>query len=822
MPTAADRAVLPLSDARASGCGGKARGQHLLLAAGARVPAGVVIPDTNAPRAETELREYLEGSFDLARTAFAVRSSGMQEDGAQASFAGQYQTVLDVRGVDAVLSAMRTCVQAASSRRVQSYAAHRAAGDDARLAVIVQRMVEPRCAGVAFTADPVSGRRDRVLLSAVPGLGEQLVGGRSSGELHTLSRRGQQVAFSSEYAERLLSPAEVQALREESLRIEAACGFPADLEWAIDGDGALNWLQLRPITALPRTHPNELDCAPAGVQGHLLTRCNVGEMMPGPVTPLSWSVFGRGIDVGLQDFMVRLRVQERVTDENRFIFMFYNHLFIDMTPLYEIPDKVALTTRRDIDQAIAGRALDDPQPSRPGPLPLRVRNFFHYVAYFVSASRRLRALEELARTFTIPRSDDWRGMYRLIDSRIPTVFEAWAHHYATSGKSGTLNTALLRILDSDGGGSPRQHLGTLTGLLTGLGGINGALAIRELEDVRDCICRDALSTRRFLDGTPEQALRFLQSAQSGESGRLFQAFLDRHGHRCVREAELRERDWEADPHALIRMLRRSVADGAAPRAVPRAAAGAPGDPGTDAAAGLLEGYSRKTRSIVRRVLPSVRRFVVARENSKSLCIRIQWQFKKAYLHLGTLLTAEGLLEDPDQVFFLTHQELGTLVRNPGSWAREQAGSRRGLYPSLFTLQFNDVYRGVPEPIERRDFLPGHEAPQRGVLQGVPVSAGVVTARARVIRGMDDAEQLAPGEIMVASYTDVGWTPWFSTISGLVTEIGSTLSHGAVVAREYGIPAVVSVRGVMGRVSTGDTLTIDGKQGTVEVHAGRTA
>jgi len=841
--SAPDRAVLPLSDARASACGGKARGLHLLLAAGARVPEAVVIPDPQAPRVEAELREYLEGSFDLDRTAFAVRSSGMQEDGAHASFAGQYQTILDVRGVDAVLSAMRACVHAASSRRVQAYAARRAAGDDDRLAVIVQRMVSPRCAGVAFTADPVSGRRDRVLLSAVPGLGEQLVGGRSSGELHTLSRRGQQVAFSSEYAERLLSPEEVQALREESLRIEAACGFPADLEWAIDGDGSPNWLQLRPITALPDTHPNELDCAPAGVQGHLLTRCNVGEMMPGPVTPLSWSVFGRGIDVGLQDFMVRLGVQDRVTEENRFIFMFYNHLFIDMTPLYEIPDKVALTTRRDIDQAIAGRALADLSPSRRGPFPLRLGNFFHYVAYFASASRRLRALEELARTFTIPWSNDWREMYRGIDSRIPTVFEAWAHHYATSGKSGTLNTALLRILDSDTGGSAQRHLGTLTGLLTGLGGINGALAVRELEEVRDCICRDPDSTRRFLDGTPDQAVRFLRSGQSGEPGRLFRAFLDRHGHRCVREAELREQDWEADPRALVRMLRRSVADGAAGRAVQEAAAGAAaGAPtgglqviaervekcsATDNAAGLLEGYSRKTRFVVRGVLPSVRRFVVARENSKSLCIRIQWQFKKAYLHLGRLLAAQGLLEDGDQVFFLTHQELGALVNNPGAWARERAGGRRALYPSLFTLQFEDVYRGVPEPIEHAEARTVPAAPAvagapRGVLQGVPVSAGVVTARARVVRGMDDAELLAPGEIMVASYTDVGWTPWFSTISGLVTEIGSTLSHGAVVAREYGIPAVVSVRDVMRRVSTGDTLTIDGRQGTVEVHAGRTA
>jgi len=839
MQSRRERAVLPLSDARASSCGGKARGLHLLLAAGARVPAGVVVADPHAPRVEAELRELLEESFDLERTAFAVRSSAMQEDGADASFAGQYQTILDVHGVDAVLSAVRSCVEAASSHRVRAYAAHRAAGADSRLAVIVQQMVKPRCAGVAFTADPVSGRRDRVLLSAVRGLGEELVGGRSSGELHTMSRRGQEIAFSTEYSERLLSPADAQALREESLRIEAACGFPADLEWAIDHDGGRHWLQLRPITTLPDCHPNELDCAPARVEEHLLTRCNVGEMMPGPVTPLSWSVFGRGIDVGLQDFMVHLRVQDRIQEENRFIFMFYNHLFIDMTPLYEIPDKVALTTRRDIDQAIAGRTLDEGQPSRRGSLPLRVRNFFHYVGYFASASRRLRALEDLARTFSIPRSNDWREMYHVIDARVPRVFEAWAHHYATSGKSGTLNTALLRILDSDGRGTTREHLGTLTELLTGLGGINGAVAIGELEGIRDLVLMDKALARSFLGGTDEECLRFLDSPASGGAGRRFREFLEHHGHRTVREAELRERDWQADPLSLVRLLRKGVlarpgaststpasTSAPAPASTPTADDAAASEPVRRDAALPLNRYSPKTRFIVRRVLPSVRRFVVARENSKSLCIRIQSHFKKAYLHLGRLLAAEGLLNDADEVFFLTHQELGRLTRETGPWARERAGSRRELYPSLFSLQFDDVFRGVPEPIEH-GCEPTAEAANRGpaapgALQGIPVSAGIVTARARVIDSLADAEELAPGEIMIASYTDVGWTPYFSTISGLVTEIGSTLSHGAVVAREYGIPAVVSVRGVKKHVRTGDTLTIDGKRGTVEVHARRTA
>jgi rifampicin phosphotransferase len=801
--------IVPLTSPDALLGGGKAKGLHLLLRAGARVPEGFVVRDPQAPDMEEELRVRLEGRFDLGTTAFAVRSSGLEEDGTQASFAGQYQTILDVRGLDGILSAVRSCVQSAASQRVRQYAARRALAARESIPVVIQRMIDARCAGVVFTADPVTHRRDRLVINAVRGLGEKLVGGQSTGEMHTLSRRGQELAFASEYPGRLLSGGQVDTLRTESLRIQGLSGHPVDLEWAMDARGEIWWLQLRPITTLSPVHINELDCAPPHPEAHLLTRCNVGEMMPGPVTPLTWSVFARGIDVGMQDFLVRLRVQDRIREENRFIFMFYNHLFIDMTPLYGIPRKVAFTTKADVDNSICGRIVDGPQitPTRP-PL-VRLRNLACYVGYFMSASRRLRKLRRLVNTFTLPSSRDPREMHAAIDAALPRVHEAWAHHYATSGKSGALNGALLRILESDGSGTMQEHLGALAGLLTGLGGINGALALEELGAVKNAILADPVLRGAFRGESAARCLGLLRSARSGEAGRLFRVFLRRHGHRCVREAELREKDWESEPEALVRTLQKNVASngaaaGSACPAVPRSGSADP-----------LSRYCGRTRFIVRRVLPSVRRFVVARENSKSLCIRLQHTFKKAYLHLGRLLTEQGLLDDADQLFFLTHQEIGKLISNPGPWGRQTAGARRELHPSLFHLQFEDFSQGIPEPAEK----PVPQARSEGVLVGVPVSGGIVTAKARVINTLTDAEELAPGEIMIASCTDVGWTPYFSTISGLITEIGSTLSHGAVVAREYGIPAIVGVRGVRSRVRTGDTLTIDGRRGTVELHRG---
>ena len=608
-------AIIPLGDQRALHAGGKAKGLHLLLRARARVPEGFVIPDIQALNIEEDLRAYLDRNFDLEHCALAIRSSALGEDGSQASFAGQYETILNVRGFDSILAAIHTCLREVSSARVRQYAAHQAQSAGPHIPVIVQRMANARCAGVVFTANPVNNRRDRVLINAAAGLGDSLVGGQSAGELYTLSRSGQEIAYSGEYSERLLSGAQLTALREESLRIEGLFGLPADLEWAIDGAGDISWLQLRPITALAPVHLNELDYAPCHPERHLFTRCNVGEMMPGPVTPLTWSVFGRGIDVGLQDFLVHLRVQDRIRKENRFIFMFYNHLFIDMAAIYEIPRKVAFTTKNDVDNNICGHSVEGPEISPAGWLPVRVLNFLFCVTCFMSADRRLRMLKKLVRSLALPIIADYREMYCTIDSGLPRVFEAWAHHYATSGKSGALNSALLRILGSDAAGTAQEHLGTLTGLLTELGGINGALALDELESIRRAILGNPRVRDAFAHESSLTCLRLLQSPESGSAGRLFASFLRNQGHRCVREAELRESDWETDPEALIRILQRSsTLHGRT--AVPVSSRNRPDDVET-----LLSQYSGRTRFIVRLVLPSVLRFV-SPERTRSRCASV--------------------------------------------------------------------------------------------------------------------------------------------------------------------------------------------------------
>jgi pyruvate,water dikinase len=183
-------------------------------------------------------------------------------------------------------------------------------------------------------------------------------------------------------------------------------------------------------------------------------------------------------------------------------------------------------------------------------------------------------------------------------------------------------------------------------------------------------------------------------------------------------------------------------------------------------------------------------------------------FKQAYRVLGSQLAEEGLLPDQDAVFFLTHQELGELVGGRRELA-ELAASRRRVVDYQMPLHFPQIFSNRPEPV-RPEPIEG----QGGALIGKPVSRGAVTGRARVVETLEEAAALQAGEILIAPITDVGWTPYFSMIAGLATDVGSAVSHGAVVAREYGLPAVVNLRVATSRFQTGDLVTLDGDRGTL--------
>jgi phosphohistidine swiveling domain-containing protein len=775
---------IPLESVTDEAVGGKAEGLVRLLGYGFDVPSGFVVVGASVGALPDDLEEHYQR---IGGGKVAVRSSAIGEDSAEASFAGQYETVLNVDGLDALRSAIEDCLRSLETKRANAYRDEQLGQSDVEMNIVVQQMVDARAAGVLFTANPVTARRDQVVVDAVAGLGEALVSGHATPDHWLLARDGSIFEKEIHGGYSAVSDAELTLLLDGALRAEEQYGTPLDMEWAIDQSGELHWLQARPITQLP-ADPNELDTDPA--PSDVYTWCNIGEMMPGAVTPLTYSVTGRGIDIGMQRAYRRMGANIPPGEGVRYVGMFYGHLFINLSTLSELAANVAGSTKAQMCIALCGRDVEEVADPEPAPTLTRAINGARYFSLLFQATKHRKNLDALRAGLKVPHTGTSRELYEVIDEWLPQVWRAYELHLLSSSSAGALSPILLGIL-AKGEEPTQEHHAVLAEMLSGATDVESADIAEGVERVIERLAANRSTAETFLSMDPADALAWLTATEGSGAGEEFRRYIDRHGHRAVRELELRQKGWEADATPLVASLQSGL------RA--RLQHGAPRRP---------EVRHETSHPFVRRLLPLAHAAIRSREYTKSRLVAVTTTFKHAYRALGSRLADEGLLQDEDAVFFLTHQELGELVRGRRKLA-ELAVSRRRVIDYQMPLHFPQIFRKRPEPIR-----PAPIEGEEGALVGKPVSRGAVTGRARVVETLEEAAALEAGEILIAPITDVGWTPYFSLIAGLATDVGSAVSHGAVVAREYGLPAVVNLGVATSRFQTGDLVTLDGDRGTL--------
>ena len=780
--------------------GGKAMGLRILRDLGLNVPDAFVIIH---PDPKTLEDGFLEKNINLlGKGPKAVRSSAVSEDGVNASFAGQFETYLHLEGITEIREAIVRCVDTARSHRVKEYANHLSEEADLRISVILQDMVDAKVAGVVFTADPVTHRRDQLVINAVEGHGESLVNGSKDAVHYQIFRSGSNIRNQVKKQGDLLSEEQLSEILAAARKTEDHMGFPVDMEWAIDGKGILHWLQVRPVTTLNEIHYNELDTV-KGSSSDTWTLGNIGEMMPGVVTPLTYSVSFHAVDYGMTVW-AQAAGAYKLKDYTgfRYIQMFYNRLFINMSNMMDYPKHVWLNKAENVQFAMLGKIIDGTKVSfESGPF-LRLIHFFRQMITLSFTKKRVRRLLFLANHYPVDLKGELDADYVVLDKARETLNEAFAHHIIASSQSGTLYSAIMGILTSN------KHLPTAedhhiaTILLSDIPGIESADAVKSLERFASLIKAEQGFAAVFITTNPVEALRMLLEQSPAHLVKEYQIFLERHGHRCVREAELHEIPWEENPLQLIQMLQTWVR--------------------SDTIVHLHDDSRKKRKALLQELktwqhlailsfLGSARRSVARREITKSASIKLLHKIRKGYQHYAELLVREGLLEDTGQIYFLTHEEIGKLINDRSLEWKARAAKRREIHAGTAALRFDEVCHGIPEPLEEEPVIEIRD----GQLLGIPVSSGIVKARVRIVNILSDASGILPGEIMVASFTDIGWTPYFSIVSGLITEIGSPLSHGAVVAREYGIPAVVGAKGAKQFLKNGDLVLLDGDKGIIE-------
>lgn len=745
--------------------GGKAFALAALKRAGLPVPDGFVVP----PGAEDEAA--VAAAYAALGGPVAVRSSGAWEDGAEASFAGQLRTELAVAGAASVLAAIARC--RAATPDAAAYATAMGAAAEARVPVLVQRFVEPVAAGVCFTTDP----RDpsAMVVEAHPGRGDALVSGRVSPDRYAVDRatgapRGPTGGC--------LDAGALAVVAALARRAEAVFGAPQDVEWAIGPAGPV-LLQSRPITveAEAAAHPAV----------RRLTRANVGEVLPGPVTPLTASVVVGFLEHGFTAVARRAGLLHELSPP--FLVVHAEHLYLNLTLCAEIVARLPGVSAAEAERLVLGGGGASPPHvsarSWPALAPVAYRLLGMargLEGAIADAAAAVRAMDR--RRADVARADG-RGLLREWDALVEAGRGIAVTHILASGASAVTLSVLSRVLGAWAPGDPVDRVNRLT---AGLDGVESALPTAALEEIAEACRRDPAAMRWL------RAPAGIEAAPPEIAARLL-AFLERHGHRGMSEGELAATTWADDPAALLPTL--AVLAGAP--SIARAAAADRRQADEDAlrsAAGVLA-------PALARVIARAQDGVRERERTKSLAIRFIARLRGVARQAGALLAAGGRLAHADDVFFLRAPELRAALEGAATVARRRRRHQRAA--------------GAPVPREVDLLAPLAAADGDGRLGGVAVSAGIAVGPARVI-GPGQAPSIAAGEVLVAPVLDAAYGPLLASAAGAVAEMGGLLSHGAVVARELGVPCVVDVRGATRRIATGQRVRVDGGAGTVEILA----
>nr|NSL47284.1 phosphoenolpyruvate synthase [Dendrosporobacter quercicolus DSM 1736] len=760
--------------------------------------------------------------------AYAVRSSATAEDLPTASFAGQQDTYLNIKGRSELLLHVRRCWASLFTDRAIAYRAknhfnHR----DVLLAVVVQRMVQPEVSGIMFTADPVNGNRTVISINASFGLGEAIVSGIVSADLYKIKAQKiihKQIAEkkiaiysladggtvtqklpTAQQRRQALSDQQLLALAELGQNIQAHFASPQDIEFCVE-KGGIFIVQSRPITSL---YPlADLPLQPLRV----LTSFGHVQMMTDAMPPLGTSIlqnifskelcrvvggriYGDLSDL-LQNKLIRKVLSKSIVFANESIGRAVAQViqrpeFIQGAANSSLSNKALAVLKPLVGKAWKNLYRNDPHLFKE-----QVEEYMDTVLRKVRQD--LAGLEGPARLLEVKHQLDYilQHVFTIVPYVLPGLLALVILKNRLVHWTGSESDELLAKLNKSLPGNITSEMGLQIGDLADL--------LRQLPEVAAYL--ETAENATFYAG--------LDQVSGGATfAEAFTAFIEKFGMRCPGEIDLTRPRWREAPAQLAPAIlnhMRNVQPQEHRRKFVRGALEA--NAARQQIVAKVQGNYFRSK-FAKRIIDVFRSSGALREHHKYLLVNIMDECKKAIEAEAEVLVTKGLLTCKKDVFYFTFDEFRQLVQGAAMPAVNQTlAARKELFAWHKTLRAPGVMTSEGEivivPLERSG-IPA------GALAGSPVSAGVVQGRARIILHPEQAF-LQPGEILIAPHTDPGWTPLFHSARGLVTEVGGLMTHGAVVAREYGIPAVVGVDRATELIKNGQTIRLDGNQGFIEL------
>ena len=827
------RSLDDLTPADAALVGGKAWNCARLKQRGFPVPDGLIVPAdaTEAVIATLDADPWFDRWPPTER--FAVRSSGLGEDAPEQSFAGINETRLNVARSD-VRDAVARCRASANSDRARAYRRARALPASASATgVLIQRMIQPVAAGVAFTIDPLTGASDEIVINSAFGLGAALVDGQvNPDEIRVRKDDGQVVSYRvgdglqgvpaaqtvppvlstiASPGRATLADPQIEKLWSLLVAIEREYGSPQDVEWC--DDGAQIWIvQSRPITIVPVTAADTE-----------WTRANLAEVLPEITSPQTLDAVERLLNIAERLYMGRLIAP--YDELGPMVKAFYGRLYFNLTQLRRVC-RITGTPPAAVLRSLGHSghiSAEDEHAPRPALrevlpcLPDLLRTLWrHLTAARVFRAQQARVAEALAELSALDGQtpSDARIWQLLVDHerRSPESMEA----VLLFGGVLFQEQGLRKICDAVG--FPFERL-LYSHLASGERSVSAQQAF-DLVALADA----ARSEPRVAQWLVRPDVRFTQlQTELADTAFLtaFNRFLERYGHRGLYETDWALPRYAEDPTPLLEAIRMHLRDGRDDRDERAMAARTEAE-----AAATRADFERRFTGIrrvtllprARRLLATIKRYYVWREQCRSDMIRVMSGARRWHLVLAQRFVERGWLDRADEYFLLRVDEIASVLHD---------GSRASGLRAIAAVRAADLerYRRVDMPMLMREtelprLLRASGVTDRpddtGELRGVPVSRGSVEGEVVVITDPADFARMKRGAILVTRATDPSWTPLFTLAAGVVVEVGGVLSHASTIAREYGIPALANVRHATRRLKTGDRALLNATEGFVRI------
>lgn len=724
--------------------------------------------------------ELVENLKSLKVEKVAIRSSGISEDSKDFSYAGMFETILNVKadinhvvpGIKKVWGSLFDIKVFGYNNEIRNFHFNLTSG------VIVQEMISPRKSGVAFSMHPVTNDKDVIYIEETSNKGDKIVAGEVLPETHVISKKVLTDQSGIPW---------IKKLSEQLTKVEKILGIPVDVEWALDKTG-INFLQVRPITTLNKNKAN------------IWSDDNVGEVLPDIVTPLTWSILGPITNHGFRRTLQKLGVNSK---SNIALFKLFNGKAYFNRTLFE-----------QCLQQIYPSGSNEKNRS-PVIIWQKIRAIIHTIAISLRFAFMLFWLP--IRTKRVEKKMSFYLKGNGIDTTDTALFllriqrivafekELMYLHFANTYIGDLFLQSLLKVERKLGLDRGKHSVLTMISNIGEAKSAAGGAALRALADSMS----DYLSSEQL---NFKETNRFFHLCETNRVlKKKVQKFLDQYGYMSDQEFELSYPRWSENPRSLLKILHKLTI-------------GPSYDKPSAEDSGTIFSNERTRRdqritffNILNFPIKLIKLFNRNRENLKQSFIEVHFELKKLFLIVSDLFVKEGVIQSKSDLFFLKINDIITGLNNLKSGSAPELKLRiqrnRLKYEASqkmeHTIPLIETNGKLEKQIEK--FVSDEYS-----RQGIPCSSGTVIGNARVIKKFSDADQFKEGEILITHSANPGWVPLFLLAVGVLTEIGGALSHSAIIAREYNIPMIASVQNATKIINTGDLIELDGTTGVVKI------